>query len=102
MFVQKSCTKIISLSVVAVALVDSCRHLSTTLVLPESLHCLSQKHIIVGKVGIDMNLLTRKNLTHYVDISHFTLFWHAKDVGASIKTGYIICKPDNTPYSEWA
>ena len=45
-----------------------------------------------------MALLTRKNLTNFVDISPLTLFRHAKDVKANFKKAYAICVREDSHY----
>ena len=45
-----------------------------------------------------MALLTRKNLTNFVDISPLTLFRHVKDVEANFKKAYAICVREDSPY----
>ena len=71
------------------------------LVLPGSLHCIPNKRVSVSQGCIDMALLTRKNLTNYVDISPLTLFRHAKDVEANFKKAYAICKQEDSPYKDY-
>ena len=68
------------------------------LILPECLHCIPNKRVSVSRGCIDTALLTRKNLTNYVDISPLTLFRHAKDVEANFKKAYAICKQEDSPY----
>ena len=65
------------------------------------MHCCPDEVIKVGKNGIEITLLTGKNLTNYVNISSLTLFWHAKDVDANFKKAYAVCKADNIPYNDY-
>ena len=71
------------------------------LILPESLHCLTNKRVSVSEGCIDTALLTRKNLTNFVDISPLTLFRHAKDVEANFKKAYAICVRQDSPYKNY-
>ena len=71
------------------------------LVLPEALHCIANKRVSVSMGCIDMALLTRKNLTNFVDISPLTLFRHAKDVEANFKKAYAMCVREDSPYKNY-
>ena len=67
-------------------------------VIPEVMHCIEGKTINVGVGCIDRSLLTRKNLTNYVDISANTLYRHAKDVEANCKKALALCTSKDSPY----
>ena len=74
---------------------------NTILILPEILHGIVGKRITVSKGMIDVALLTRKNLTNFVDISSKSLFRHAKDVEANFKKAYAICIAADSPYKDF-
>ena len=61
------------------------------LILPETFHCLDGKEILVKNDCIDKALLTRRNLSNFVDIQPGTLFLHAKEVEANCKKALVIC-----------
>ena len=68
------------------------------LVIPEVMHCMAGKEILVGKGCIDRSLLTRKNLSNFADVSEKTLFRHAKEVEANCKKALACCLAEGSPY----
>ena len=71
------------------------------LMIPEMLHCLPDTEISVKNDCIDKTLLTRRNLTNFVDIQPSTLFRHAKEVEANCKKALAICLAEDSPYRSY-
>ena len=68
------------------------------LIIPEYLHSMKGKVIAIEDNCIDKSLLTRKNLSNYVDIKGETLYRAAKEVEANCKKALAICLSENSPY----
>ena len=69
--------------------------------IPEILHCLHDIIISVKNDCIDKTLLTRRNLSNFVDIQPSTLFRHAKEVEANCKKALAICLAEDSPYRSY-
>ena len=72
--------------------------LNIVLAISENMHCMVGKTVTLSAGGIDKSLLTRKNLSNYVDISADSLYRHAKDVEANCKKALAICTASDSPY----
>ena len=68
------------------------------LTIPKFLHYLVGKDITVKRGGIDLSLMTRKNMTNCCDITGETLYRHAKDVEANLKKALALCLEESSPY----
>ena len=71
------------------------------LVLKECFHCVKGKELVVEHDCIDKSLLTRKNLTNYIDIKGDTLYRAAKEVEANCKKALAICLSEDSPYRNY-
>ena len=69
-----------------------------TVIIPEIMHCIKGKTISVNEECIDKSLLTRKNLSNFVDVTSKSLYRHAKEVEANCKKALAICTSESSPY----
>ena len=71
---------------------------NSTVIIPEIMHCIKGKTISVNEECIDKSLLTRKNLSNFVDVTSKSLYRHAKEVKANCKKALAICTSESSPY----
>ena len=70
-------------------------------IIPEVMHSMEGKSITLSPGCIDKSLLTRKNLSNFIDISPNTLYRHAKEVEANCKKALAICTAEGSPYRNY-
>ena len=70
-------------------------------VIPEVMHCMEGKVITLSPGCVDKSLLTRKNLSNFIDISANTLYRHAKEVEANCKKALALCTAADSPYRNY-
>ena len=70
-------------------------------IIPETMHCMDGKRITLELGCVDKSLLTRKNLSNFVDISAKTLYRHAKEVEANCKKALALCTGEGSPYHKF-
>jgi len=68
-------------------------------IIPHHFHGLDHT-VFLGRGGVDMSLLTRKNLTNYADVKPDRLYVHAKKVETNFKKALALVTSPDCPYKD--